>query len=43
MHFLLLPRADGKYEVIAARTGQTRSLGSLAGARQAQAQLNSKR
>lgn len=42
MRFQLSPRGNGKYAVVDVRTGQTRYLGSLDGARQAQASLNAK-
>lgn len=40
MRFLISQQGGGKYAVIDARTRQTRYIGSLDGARQAQARLN---
>lgn len=40
MRFQISPQGGGKYAVIDTRTRQTRYVGSLDGARQAQAQLN---
>lgn len=40
MRFQLSPRPNGQYAVVDVRTGQVRYVGSLDGARQAQALLN---
>lgn len=40
IRFQISPRPGGLYAVVDVRTGQVRYVGPLAGARQAQAQLN---
>lgn len=43
MRYQISPRPHGKYAVVDTRTGQVRYVGSLDGARQAQATLNARR